>query len=75
MTLLAKIKACQTMRELDELRYEVVGAMQKDAGAFATLQTAFIHKKNSLQRHGHTRSSEGYTLGEIMQVHHQQEAE
>lgn len=73
MDLLAKIKACQTMRELDELRCEIVKAAQANPSGFTTLQTTFIHKGNSLKRSGHTRSSEGYTLHEVIEESHKRE--
>jgi hypothetical protein len=73
MEILEKIKKCSTMRELDELRYEIVEAMQNDSSNFTTIQKAFIHKGNSLKRNGHTRSSEGYSLNEVIQKHHEQE--
>jgi len=74
MNLLSKIKACKTMRELDELRYDIVKAAKENPNDFTTLQTAFIHKMSSLRVTGHTRSSEGYTLDEILQEHRKQEA-
>lgn len=65
MDLLNKIKGCQTMRELDELRGEIISAA--NAGAdFPALQAAFIKKQNSLRRNGHTRSKEGYSLSDVI---------
>ncbi len=65
MNLLSKIKGCQTMRELDDLRREIISAA--DGGAdFPTLQKAFIKKQNSLRRNGHTRTKEGYTLNDVI---------
>lgn len=59
MEIIEKINGCETMRELDELRLEVVHAINNGAD-FAAVQTAFRKKKNSLKRHGHTRANEGY---------------
>lgn len=65
MDLISKIKSCQTMRELDDLRQEIISAV--DGGAdFLTLQKAFIKKQNSLRRNGHTRTKEGYTLNDVI---------
>lgn len=49
--LLQKIKACTTMPGLDSLRLELV-VVGKAGGkeTFETLQTAFIKKKNQLNR-------------------------
>lgn len=73
MNLLSKIKACKTMKELDELRYDIVKAAQENPNDFITMQAAFVHKMNSLSASGHTRFSEGYTLNEILQEHRKQE--
>lgn len=61
-----RIKECQTMRELDELRIDVVHAMESGNYDFYELQNAFIKKKNSLRRNGHTRFKEGYLLRDIL---------
>lgn len=65
MELIDKIKNCQTMRELDELRIEIVRATESGE-EFNTLQKAFIRKQNSLKRNGHSRWKEGYELQEII---------
>lgn len=52
------------MRELDELRIEIVRAVENGED-FSTLQKAFIRKKNSLKRNGHSRWKEGYDLQEV----------
>lgn len=64
MDLLEKIKGCQTMRELDELRIDIVISVQNRAD-FEVLQKAFIKKKNSLKRNGHSRFKEGYSLNNV----------
>ena len=61
-----RIKNCQTMRELDELRIDVVHAMESGEFDFNDLQKAFIKKKNSLKRNGHTRFKEGYSLNDVI---------
>lgn len=61
-----RIKECQTMRELDELRIDVVHAMESGNYDFYELRNAFIKKKNSLRRNGHTRFKEGYLLRDIL---------
>lgn len=65
MELMDKIKNCQTMRELDELRIEIVRAAENGED-FNSLQKAFIRKQNSLKRNGHSRWKEGYKLQEII---------
>lgn len=65
MDLIDKIKNCQTMRELDELRIDIVRAA-KNGEDFNTLQKAFIRRKNSLKRNGHSRRKEGYELREVI---------
>ena len=60
-----KIKTCQTMRELDELRIDVVHAMEAGESDFYEIQRAFIKKKNSLRRNGHTRRNEGYSWADV----------
>lgn len=65
MEIIEKINGCETMRELDELRLEVIHAVNSGAD-FATVQAAFRKKKNSLQRHGHTREKEGYELRDLI---------
>ena len=55
------IKGCNTMRELDELRIEVV----RDMDNFIENQKLFIKKLNSLKRNGKTRFNEGYTLEDV----------
>lgn len=54
MELIDKIKKCQTMRELAELRVEIVHAAENGED-FNALQKEFICKKNSLKRNGHSR--------------------
>lgn len=71
MDLINKIKNRQTMRELDELRIEIIHAAE-NGGDFNTLQKAFIRKQNSLKRNGHSRWNEGYELQEVIK---QQKAE
>lgn len=61
-----QIKACKTMRELDELRSDVVKAMESGDYDFREVQKAFIKKQNSLRRNGHTRGREGYSLKDIL---------
>ena len=65
MDLLSKIKGCQTMRELDDLRREIIDAANEGED-FPALQKAFIKKKNSLRRNGHTRTKDGYTLNDVI---------
>lgn len=65
MELIDKIKNCQTMRELDELRIEII-RVAENGEDFNTLQKAFIRKQNSLKRNGHSRWKEGYELQEII---------
>lgn len=71
MELIDKIKNCQTMRELDELRIEILRAAENGED-FNTLQKAFIRKQNRLKRNGHSRWKEGYELQEVIK---QQKAE
>lgn len=71
MNLIDKIKNCQTMRELDELRIEIIRAADKGVD-FEELQKAFIRKQNSLRRNGHSRWKEGYELNDVIK---QQKAE
>lgn len=71
MNLIEKIKNCQTMRELDELRIEIIKAADKGVD-FEELQKAFIRKQNSLRRNGHSRWKEGYELNDVIK---QQKAE
>lgn len=71
MELIDKIKNCQTMRELDELRIEIIKEAEKGAD-FGELQQSFIRKQNSLRRNGHTRWKEGYELNDVIK---QQKAE
>lgn len=56
-----KIKNCNMMRELDELRIYVV----RDSDNFIENQKLFIKKLNSLKRSGKTRYNEGYTLEDV----------
>lgn len=65
-TLLDRIKGCQTMRELDEMRIDIIKAADNGED-FETLQKAFIKKQNSLRRNGHTRWKEGYSLNEVIE--------
>lgn len=71
MNLIDKIKNCQTMRELDELRIEIIRAADNGAD-FEGLKKAFIRKQNSLRRNGHSRWKEGYELNDVIK---QQKAE
>lgn len=71
MNLIEKIKNCQTMRELDELRIDIIRAADNGAD-FEGLQKAFIRKQNSLRRNGHSRWKEGYELNDVIE---QQKAE
>lgn len=66
MELIQRIKACETMRELDELRIEIIKEAQNGAD-FEVLQKAFIKKQNSLRRNGHSRWKEGYSLNDVIQ--------
>lgn len=65
MGLIDKIKNCQTMRELDELRIEIIRAAENGED-FNALQKVFIRKQNSLKRNGHSRQKEGYDLQEVI---------
>lgn len=65
MELIKKIKDCKTMRELDELRIEIIRESES-GGDFEALQKAFIRKKNSLKRNGHSRWNEGYELNDVI---------
>lgn len=71
MELIDKIKNCQALRELDELRIEIVRAAENGED-FNTLQKTFIRKQNSLKRNGHSHWKEGYELQEVIK---QQKAE
>lgn len=71
MKFINKIKNCQTMRELDELRIEIIREAENGAD-FEELQQAFIRKQNSLRRNGHSRWKEGYELNDVIK---QQKAE
>lgn len=66
MDLFEKIKNCQTSRQLDELRISIIRASESGEYDFSTLQKAFIKKKNSLKRNGHTSNTEGYSVREII---------
>lgn len=63
--LIDRMDKCQTMRELDNLRIEIVRAVDRGEN-FEKLQTAFIKKQNRLRRAGHTRSKEGYSLKDVL---------
>ena len=65
MTLIEKISNCQTMKELDELRIEIIREVES-GGDFEALQKAFIRKQNSLKRNGHSRRKEGYELNDVI---------
>lgn len=65
MKIIDKIKSCQTMRELDELRIEIIKAAENGED-FAEMQKAFISKQNSLKRNGHSRWKEGYELNDVI---------
>lgn len=65
MELIKKIKDCKTMRELDELRIEIIREAES-GGDFEALQKDFIRKKNSLKRNGHSRWNEGYELNDVI---------
>lgn len=71
MELINKIKNCQTMRELDELRIEIISAAENGAD-FGEFQQEFIRKQNSLRRNDHSRWKEGYELNDVIK---QQKAE
>jgi len=46
-----KIKSCKSIPELDNLRIDVVKAMQNDGGnKFYSIQKVFIKQKNKLLR-------------------------
>lgn len=65
MDLFEKIKNCQTSRQLDELRINIIRASESGEYDFYALQKAFIKKKNSLKRNGHTSNTEGYSMREV----------
>ena len=65
MTLIEKISNCQTMKELDELRIEIIREVES-GGDFEASQKAFIRKQNSLKRNGHSRRKEGYELNDVI---------
>ena len=65
MTLIEKISNCQTMKELDELRIEIIREVES-GGDFEALQKAFIRKQNSLKRNDHSRRKEGYELNDVI---------
>lgn len=65
--ILEKIKSCQSMRELDEMRIDIIKAADSGRGDFDEMQKAFIKKQNSLRRNGHTRWKEGYSLNEVIE--------
>lgn len=65
MGMIEKIKACQTMRELDELRIDIIHAAEAGED-FEAMQKAFISKQNCLRRNGHSRWKEGYELQEVI---------
>lgn len=64
--MIEKILSCQTMRELDELRIEIIKAAENGKD-FVEMQKAFIKKQNSLKRNGHSRWKEGYELNDVIQ--------
>lgn len=61
MTMIERINACTTRKELDKLRLEIV----KDTERLEENKKAFIKKQNSLRAQGKTRRKEGYTLMDI----------
>jgi hypothetical protein len=61
-SLLQRIKDCQTSKELDLLRIEIV----RDTENFQENQRAFIRQKNKLGRNGHTSFTEGYSMLELV---------
>lgn len=65
MGMIDKINSCQTMRELDELRVDIIRAAEAGED-FETMQKAFIRKQNSLRRNGHSRWEEGYELQDVI---------
>lgn len=62
--MITKINNCQTMRELDELRIDIIKAAENGED-FEAMQKAFVKKKNSLRRKGHSRAKEGYRLMDV----------
>lgn len=66
MSMIDKINGCQTMRELDELRIDIIRAAEAGED-FETMQKAFIRRQNSLRINGHTRWKEGYSLKDVIQ--------
>lgn len=66
MDLFEKIKKCETSRQLDELRADIVRETQNGTYDFTELQKAFIKKKNSLRRNGHTSNTEGYSIRDVI---------
>lgn len=65
MGMIDKINSCQTMRELDELRVDII-CVAEAGEDFETMQKAFIRKQNSLRRNGHSRWKEGYELQDVI---------
>lgn len=65
MEMIDKINACRTMRELDELRIDIIHAAEAGED-FEAMQKAFISKQNSLRRNGHSRWKEGYELQDVI---------
>lgn len=65
MSLLEQIKSCTTSLELDKLRRKIVTEVENGSD-FETLQKAFIKKKNSLRRNGHTPRTEGYSAHDLI---------
>jgi hypothetical protein len=52
MNIYEKIKNCETMPQLDEIRIEVMQAMRKgdEEDIFYSIQKAFIKQRNKLKR-------------------------
>lgn len=69
--MITRINNCQTMRELDELRIEIIRAAEKGED-FEAMQKAFIRKQNSLKRNGHSRWKEGYELRDVIKQQKEQ---
>lgn len=48
--LIAKIKNCESIPQLDTMRLELVKAGKENPDSFGRLQSEFIKKKNQLER-------------------------
>jgi hypothetical protein len=71
-TLTSKIKNCQTSKELDLLRVEII-QVANNGEDFTMLQSAFIKQKNKLKRNGHTANAEGYSMLQVVREQRKQQ--